>query len=140
MTPRIDELRVKADLANLGVVAEFISTCCKNCQVDEENTYRIQLAVDEAITNVIQHAYGDEEGDVLIRCWEDRHSFCVQLHDWGRSFSPDDVSNPDIAGPLEEREVGGLGIHMMQKLMDEVRFEFGDNGNLLFMVKHDVVP
>jgi anti-anti-sigma factor len=63
--------------------------------------------------------------------------FIMTLHDKGRSFDPNEVPTPDIQSPLEERQAGGLGIYLMTRLMDEVRFDFDpQQGNLLTMVKY----
>jgi serine/threonine-protein kinase RsbW len=67
----------------------------------------------------------------------DRDQLLVTLRDRGRRFNPDDVPAPDINSPLEERQAGGLGLYIMHRLMDSVRFDFDDQqGNLLTMSKH----
>jgi len=59
----------------------------------------------------------------------------IQVHDTGRPFDPRAVRAPDLEAPLERRETGGLGLHFMRSIMDEVRFEFDQDGNRLTMVK-----
>ncbi|MCP4164601.1 MAG: ATP-binding protein [Chloroflexi bacterium] len=141
MRTRFEEIRLAADLANLGAIDNFVTACCKRWHVNESDSFEIQLASDEAATNIIHHAYEEEEGVVTIRCWvRDGHDFCVELRDSGRPFDPDEIEAPDIKAPLEDRAIGGLGIHMMRKVMDEVSFESGDTGNRLLMVKRSAVP
>jgi serine/threonine-protein kinase RsbW len=98
----------------------------------------VQLAVDEAATNVIQHAYDpDHPGDLTLTWRCEGNRFIVALRDYGRQFDPQHVPPPDISSPLEERQVGGLGLYLITRLMDEVRFDFNpQGGNLLTMVKY----
>jgi serine/threonine-protein kinase RsbW len=95
------------------------------------------LAADEACTNVIEHAYrGRRDGVIRISWQRDDDAFVLRLHDRGKPFDPSKVSKPPLNRRLEERTVGGLGLHFMRSLMDEVRFEFDVNaGNTLIMVK-----
>jgi len=140
MPSSVRELHIEADLANLTTIAEFVSACCDQWRVDESNTYKIQLAIDEAVTNIIEHAYEGKDGEVVLRCWVAEHHFYVQLLDWGRGFDLEDVPQPTITGSLKERRTGGLGLYFMRQLMDEVHFESYEGGNALQMVKHNVAP
>ena len=140
MSSQDKELRIEAALANLAAVARFITTCCEQGRVDDEDAYKIQLAVDEAVTNIIEHAYEGKGGEIVLRCWFEGQHFHVQLTDWGKGFSMEDVPAPILSGPLSERKTGGLGLYFMQQMMDEIHFESDRSGNVLHMVKHDVSP
>jgi anti-sigma regulatory factor (Ser/Thr protein kinase) len=140
MPPPVRELHIAANVANLAAVAEFVATCCVQWQIDENNTFKIQLAIDEAVTNIIEHAYGGGDGEIILRCWIAEHHFYVQLQDKGKAFDPARAPRPNITGSLAERKTGGLGIYFMRKLMDEVHFEFAEEGNTLQMVKYNVAP
>jgi serine/threonine-protein kinase RsbW len=95
------------------------------------------MAVDEACANIIEHAYGGEgRGDIECTCQIDGDGLLVRLCDQGRPFDPSSVPEPDINGSLEERQEGGLGLFLIRKLVDEVRFEFTPgSGNVLTLVK-----
>ncbi len=134
------ELRIEADLANLVTVAEFVSVCCEQWRIDESNIHKIQLAIDEAVTNIIEHAYNGGDGEIVLRCWIAAHHFYVKLLDRGEGFEQEDVIQPNITGSLAERDVGGLGLYFMRQLMDEVHFESHEGVNTLQMVKHSVAP
>ena len=138
MTAQPWELATTAGLQNLAAILDFTAACCRQCGVDEENTYSIRLAVDEAVANIVEHAYGGAGGRLAIQCWSEGRDFYVQLRDWGKPFEPQSVRSPKLSGSLSRRKAGGLGLHMMHKLMDEVRFSFDEDGNALVMVKHDV--
>jgi len=94
--------------------------------------------VDEACTNIIEHAYGGEgRGDIEITWRISGDRLTVILHDYGRQFDPTDVPPPDIGASLEDRNARGLGLYFMRRLMDEVEFEFTPgSGNVLTMVKY----
>jgi anti-sigma regulatory factor (Ser/Thr protein kinase) len=140
MPSSVRELHIQADLKNLAIVAEFVSACCKHWRIAAKNTFDIQLAIDEAVTNIIEHAYAGKAGEVSLRCWVATHHFYVQLQDKGRPFNPADAPYPNITGSLAERRTGGLGIYFMRRLMDEVHFESNENKNVLQMVKYNVTP
>jgi serine/threonine-protein kinase RsbW len=107
--------------------------------VDE--LFRIELACDEACTNIIEHAYGGDDVGVVRISWQiDDKSFTIIMNDDGPPFDPDEVPPPDIpADPdnLNGLKTGGLGIYFMRNLMDEVRFSRDEQkGNTLVMVKN----
>lgn len=133
----MDTLTVPARLESLALISEFITEATARAGLDEHAAWQVQLAVDEASTNIIQHGYDEGSSGMLDLTWRvDGADFVVTLHDFGRRFNPDDVPAPDITSPLEERQTGGLGIYLMTRLMDSVRYEFDDTrGNLLTMTK-----
>jgi serine/threonine-protein kinase RsbW len=134
----MDSITLVADLDALAKISAFITEAAELSGLDERATWQVQLAVDEAATNVIQHAYDSDEPGELVLAWHYAdHRFTVTLRDTGRQFDPDAVPTPDITSPLEERQVGGLGIYLITRLMDEVRFDFHpQHGNVLTMVKY----
>ncbi|MGB9738578.1 MAG: anti-anti-sigma factor [Chloroflexus aggregans] len=134
----MESITLTADLDALAKISAFITAAAERCGLDDRATWQVQLAVDEAVTNVIQHAYDpDRPGDLTLSWQCHDHRFIVTVRDHGRQFDPNAVPVPDITSPLEERQVGGLGIYLITRLMDEVRFEFSpQGGNLLTMVKY----
>ncbi len=131
------ELKVKAKLENLAVIGKFVAEAMKQFGV-EQDTFQVQLAVDEACTNIIQHAYsGESEKLIRILCSMSGNDLVIKIRDWGKPFDPDSVSPPDTESELFERELGGLGIFLMRKVMDEVRYVFhARRYNELIMIKH----
>lgn len=134
----MDTITLTADLDALAKVSAFITNAAEISGLDERATWQVQLAVDEAATNVIQHAYApDEVGDISLSWHCEANRFIVTLRDFGKQFDPQAVPEPDISSPLEERQVGGLGIYLITRLMDEVRFDFHpQEGNVLTMIKY----
>jgi serine/threonine-protein kinase RsbW len=119
---------------------DFVVTGAEAAGFDPDEVFRIQLACDEACTNIIEHAYGAENmGDIKVSWHQEAGAFIIELHDTGHSFSPKDVQTPNIPkslDDLDELRVGGLGLHFMRTLMDEVEFSFNDEGNKLLMIKY----
>lgn len=134
----METLTLPANLDALAYVSAFITAAAERSGLDERATWQVQLAVDEATTNIVQHAYDEQHPGTFTLTWEVQgNRFVVTLHDRGRSFDPNEVPTPDIMSPLEERQAGGLGIYLMTRLMDEVRFDFDpQEGNLLSMIKY----
>jgi serine/threonine-protein kinase RsbW len=133
----MEQLIVPANLDSLAKISVFITDATSRAGLDDHAAWQVQLAVDEASTNIIQHGYSDDApGDIELAWRVDGSDLIVTLRDRGRRFNPDDVPAPDISSPLEERQAGGLGLYLMGRLMDSVEFEFDDvQGNLLKMTK-----
>lgn len=133
-----------AQFDNLDRVRTFVASCAEDCGLEPAAVYAVQLAVDEAFSNIIEHAYEGEAPDSLIECdcRISRSGLSITLRDCGRPFNPLAVPTPDFSADLEEREVGGLGLYFIHQLMDEVSFAFGNDPktgkacNILTMVKH----
>ncbi|UCC89349.1 MAG: ATP-binding protein [Anaerolineales bacterium] len=134
---RTQTLTFPAQFESLLRIGEFVTRAARSAGLDSTAVYAVEMAVDEACTNIIEHAYGGEgRGEIECTCQMNSHALKVTLRDFGSSFDPSSVPEPNITASLEEREAGGLGLFLMRKLMDEVSFEFTpDSGNVLTMVK-----
>jgi anti-sigma regulatory factor (Ser/Thr protein kinase) len=99
-------------------------------------TYEVQTAVDEACTNIINYAYSGKGGIITVTCESRDNDFVVTIRDTGKPFDPSLISPPDLESNLANRKIGGLGIYLMKKLMDDVSYSFdAENGNTLVMRK-----
>jgi serine/threonine-protein kinase RsbW len=123
---------------SLSRISKFVVGAAGAAGLGEEAVYAVEMAVDEACTNIIEHAYGGEgRGDIECTCQINHEGLTVTLRDYGSPFDPSNVPEPNVNAALEDREEGGLGLYLIRKLMDEVDFEFTpDSGNVLTMVKH----
>lgn len=122
---------------SLQHISDFVGKAAREAGLDESAVYAVQLAVDEAATNIIEHAYGGE-GDDKIECICELVPEGLQLIlvDYGRVFNPEDVPEPDTDAPLEEVKPRGLGLFFMRRMMDEVKFDFSKrSGNRVIMLK-----
>jgi anti-sigma regulatory factor (Ser/Thr protein kinase) len=135
-------VKYPAQFRVLDDLREFVGQQAETCGLDEKASYAVQLAVDEAFTNIIEHAYGgecDKTIECICQCTPD--CLVVTLVDCGNPFNPNDIPEPDLVSDLEDRQVGGLGLYFMRQMMDEVSFRVvpaaGKNTecNLLQMIK-----
>jgi serine/threonine-protein kinase RsbW len=132
------ELVVKSTTDNLAIIRDFTKAAAKSCGFSDETIDKIALAVDEACTNVIKHAYQNSpEGDIIVNISVSENKMKVAITDFGSNFDPTAVPEPDIRKYYRQHKVGGLGIYLMKKLMDEVNFSSGaGNGNQVILVKY----
>lgn len=131
------ELKVSAVMENVPVVTARLAEIAKGVGFGGQDLYQIELAVDEACANVVEHAYsGEEQGEMEVSCYLEGRMFIVRVRDWGTGFDPNTVEEPDVNAPLEDRDLGGLGLFLVQQVMDEVRFSFDpQRGSELLMYK-----
>lgn len=122
---------------SLAAIDQFVAGAAQQASFDESTVYQVQLAVDEACSNIIEHAYGGEGAGVIECTYHVKDDLItVVLRDHGQPFDPDAVPEPNLSTDLEERDEGGLGLHLMRRIMDEVEFDFeSEEGNVLTMVK-----
>lgn len=127
-----------AKFDQLDAIREFAAQAARDAGMDDSAIYAVELSMDEACTNVIEHAYeGMDGGEIECTCDSDDKNLTILIHDHGKSFDPSTIALPNLDADLDSRPVGGLGVFLMNKLMDEVRFEpLGESGNVLTMIKH----
>ncbi len=128
----------KANYKSLAAISDFVIDQAKQAGFSPTEVYAIQTAVDEACSNIIDHAYGGENlGEIKIYVNEIDEGLQIMIKDTGEPFDPDDISEPDITAPIEFRKERGLGIFCMRKLMDKVEFNFSESsGNKLILEKY----
>ena len=130
-------LCVTSSLTSLSDIAQYVAVQASAAGLDEDRTFEVQMAVDEACTNSIQHAYrGHNTGELRVCCFREGDDFVVEITDFGAPFDPQSIPAPDVTGPLEERSIGGLGVYLMRQLMDSVQFRADpQSGNVVVMRK-----
>jgi serine/threonine-protein kinase RsbW len=128
-------------LENLQDIGDFVVECARTAGFNDADIYAIQLAVDEAATNIIEHAYKDEvSGDIDLKCEPSSDGIKIVLRDYGRPFDPNTLPEPALNVPLEELKPRGLGVFLIRQMMDEVEYKFNDKkGNSLTMIKYKKV-
>jgi serine/threonine-protein kinase RsbW len=131
-----------AYLESLTDFRQFIREhCAKIPGVTSEVLYDLQLAVDEACTNIITHGYQDlNPGSIILDLEIDPDKLTVSLTDFGHSFEPGSAPIPDIHAPLEERELGGYGLFLIQQSMDEMDYQVTEDGNKMILTKYLTKP
>jgi serine/threonine-protein kinase RsbW len=121
----------------LDEIREFVAEIAREGGFTDREIYSLQLAADEAATNIIEHAYEDiEDADFDVTCEMEDDTLVITMRDTGKPFNPSNVRIPNLKADLSERKIGGLGVYLMRKLMDEVHYISNPKtGNLLTMTK-----
>lgn len=131
------ELNLWADYSHLSRIRRFVEEAGEDLGIPERDLYDLELAVDEACANIIEHGYQGVGGKIEIQIQPLNGGVQVVIRDWGRPFDPEAIPVPDIAAPLENRPMGGMGLFLMRKIMAQVQFAFDpEGGNTLTMTKH----
>jgi serine/threonine-protein kinase RsbW len=139
-------LTVPGRFSEVKGLCEFVSAGAAEAGLDEDAIFQLELCCDEAATNIIEHAYGKEGmGEIVCTYEVDEAAITVTLQDNGRPFDPNAVQPPPVFDDISAQapdevshqlKVGGLGLHFIRNLMDEVHFTFDqEHGNTLVMVK-----
>jgi serine/threonine-protein kinase RsbW len=131
----VSEITCAGNMSELPAVIEFVENACDEAAIKPDMRFDLTLAVEEATSNVIEHGYKGRGGKLSVLFRVANGDVTIELRDNAKPFKPGKVGRPDESIPLEERPVGGLGLHLMHQLMDEVRYETLPDGNLLTMIK-----
>lgn len=130
-------LQVPSSTENLALIREFVGSVALQASFDSSEIAKLELAVDEACANVIEHAYGhDTTKEVIVRATLDEESLSIDVEDTGNGFDPSTVNQEELEQLISKRKTGGLGMRLMKTLMDEVRYEIEPGKkNALHMMK-----
>lgn len=110
----------------------MVSNCAKEQGLGEKRINEIEIAAEEALVNIFHYAYQGQGGDVEISCKVERgRTFTIEIIDSGMPFDPFSVSEPDTTLDVAERQIGGIGVFLIKKLMDEVTYQRDNNKNIL---------
>lgn len=123
--------------SSLGKICEFVTREAKEAGLNEDSVYAVQLAVDEACSNIIEHAYRNQgDGKIICECNVVEDGLEIVLKDRGKPFDPESVPEPQIGVPIEDLQLRGVGLYLIRNIMDDVTFEFNDkDGSILKMRK-----
>ncbi len=130
------EIECESKIDSLPVIGDFISDTLTHFHADASTIYKVQLAVDEACTNVINYAYSGGAGPLKIALELVGEDVIITISDKGKPFDPTAIPPPDVSSDVDQRKIGGLGIYFMKRLMDGVSYSFDPReGNVLTMRK-----
>ena len=128
------EFGTGARLDNISKISDFICDSMKAFGLDEHEIFRLLMVVDEACTNIINYGDLDESSKINVICRKECEKIFVVVIDEGIPFNPLEVLPPDLKAPLKDRQMGGLGVHFIKTLMDQVRYERKGGKNVLEMI------
>ena len=130
------ELSLWAAYPDLSRIRRFVGEVGEDLGIPERELYDLELAVDEACANVIEHGYQGVGGKIEIQIEALNGGVQVVIRDWGEPFDPESIPVPDVTAPLEQRPMGGVGLFLMRRVMTQVEFAFDpQGGNTLTMTK-----
>ena len=132
------EITVAADLDSLNDVLAFVDGEMERAGCSMKLMTQVDMAVEEIFVNIARYAYHPEAGEASVRCEAggDPFQIVVGFADRGRPFNPLDRKDPDVTLDAEARQLGGLGILMAKKLMDDIQYEYRDGKNILTLRKN----
>jgi serine/threonine-protein kinase RsbW len=117
-------LQIPSSTENLALIREFVTTVGAQAGLSENEVAKLELAVDEACANVIEHAYGhDASKEVTVSASFDGDSITFKIKDTGKGFDPTQVKLEELETLIAKRKDGGLGMRLIKTLMDEVNYE-----------------
>ena len=119
------ELAVKNSIQEMEKIHEAVEAFAARYQLSAKLAFNFSLILEELVVNIISYGYDDdEEHEILVRMWADEQWFRVQIDDGGRSFNPlCDSPEPMIDLSVQDRPIGGVGIHLTKELMDDVKYQ-----------------
>ncbi len=134
---QVSRLVITARLEDVRHACDFVVEAAEEAGLDERAVYHCQMAVDEALTNIIEHGYDyqGESNEIEVLCETTATEFLITIVDASPAFNPLNHHAPDPSEPLDSREPGGWGIYFIRKLMDDVHYEWAGDRNRLTLVK-----
>lgn len=129
-----------AELTHLADIRRFVQEAAAALQADPDEVYDVIQAVDESAANIITHGYRGAPGTIEVEVRPEAEALVVCLRDHAPPFDPTRLPPPDMTLPLDRRPIGGLGVYLTRKLMDEVIHQVTpQGGNLLILVKRAIL-
>jgi serine/threonine-protein kinase RsbW len=134
----VRHLSLKNEMTELPRLADWIGDSAMEAGFSEETIFDLTLVMEEIVSNIVRHGYdgfeaGSRQIDVSL-AWTDR-KICVEVGDDAKPFNPLDKEAPDLNRPFGERPTGGLGIHLVRRLTDELAYRFDRGRNVLELKK-----
>ena len=131
------ELTIAATVENIGTVTDFVNEQLEALDCPMKAQMQIDIAIDELFGNIAHYAYHPEVGNATVRVevMEEPLAVIITFIDGGVPYDPLKAADPDITLSAEERQLGGLGIYMVKKSMDEISYEYRDGKNILSIKK-----
>ena len=133
----MQELTLMATLENVQTAVSFAEELLEEMDCPLKAQMQVAVAVDEVFSNIVHYAYGAQTGEATIRLERLDDPACVEVTflDRGKPYDPLTQEDPDVTLSAEERAIGGLGIFIVKKTMDQVRYEYRDGQNILTIRK-----
>lgn len=124
------------DTRELQRLVDFVEALCCELELDHTDSMSLQLALEEAVVNIMQYAFAPgTTGEITISVEHDAGELLFSLEDGGLPFDPTEVADANVSLPADQREVGGLGIYIVRQIMDKVEYSRCGERNILRLTK-----
>ena len=131
-----NEITLDAEVEKVTEAIDFVTNQAEELPFSIKEKHQLGIAVDEIVSNVARYAYQDKKGKMALRIETDSSGITITVTDSGIPYNPLEKEDPDITLSAEERGIGGYGIFIVKKIMDEVTYEYKDNKNIFTMRKN----
>ena len=130
------QIILQNDIQQVPLLAQFVDEVCEAAGIDMATTMKLNLAIEEAVVNVMNYAYPQGTvGDINIEAKGDDNQLEFIISDTGTPFDPTAKAEVDTTLSAEERTIGGLGIHLVRNIMDSINYERANGKNILALIK-----
>lgn len=130
------KIELNNKLSEVRRLSELLNEEPELIDTPEATLFALNLSLEEILTNVISYSYDDnEDHKIKVRIYINKKEVCVEVEDDGKPFNPLEAESPDITTPIEERQIGGLGIHLVKGFMDKLEYKRIGDRNLLILTK-----
>jgi serine/threonine-protein kinase RsbW len=140
MMQKLFKIELESKVDSLPVIGDFIESTLTQFKADAGMIYKVQLAVDEACTNVINYAYAGGVGPIILSLELVGEEIIITVTDRGTPFDPTTVPPPDTSSDVDERKIGGLGIFFIRQIMDSVSYSFDPQVGNQLIFKKKILP
>ena len=136
MAPKEYSFELKSDLSELDTLCQHLETFGQKIGLSKKFIFEVNLVLDELFTNIISYGFDDDSEHIIkVTMTLQNKGLCLSIEDDGKPFNPVEFKTPDVSCSIEECKIGGLGIHIIRKLMDDICYERCKNKNVLKLKK-----
>ena len=131
-----ERLVLDATIENVEKALDYVGNSIRELPFENKIKHHIEVAVDEIVSNVARYAYGNDSGSVSVKVDTDDKGVVITITDSGVPYNPLEKEDPDTTLSADERGIGGYGIFIVKKVMDDISYEYKDNKNIFKMRKN----
>jgi len=129
------KIKISADVSYLDEVFSFVNSVVEDLTADKKFKINLNVVVEEIFVNIANYAYPAGNGDAVISIFTENNKLTIEFRDTGIKFNPLEKSDPDITLSATERQIGGLGIFLVKKTVDDISYRYEKNENILTISK-----
>ena len=129
------EMTIESDSSEIPAVSASLEAIMHAHGFSTDDILDTQLAVEEVITNIIDHGYKNACGEIIISCRINLNQAEVRIKDTAPRFDPLSLPEPKLDGTIQDRKIGGLGVFLIRQVMDEISYQYENGQNTLVLIK-----